>query len=203
MDFSKILYVMLFAIFAFQSFVLTAQHSDSMQERYTSFLKLVENGKTAPNFTYVDIHGDSISLHDLKGNIIVLDFWATWCKPCVAQMPEFENLKERFAGDDIQFISISADFDIEKWHNFLKEKDWKDIQLYAGDLKGKPQLYYTLNYMPDMPNVTLNIKEKDTKPLVTSIPRYVVIDKDLKIHNNKAPKPGSAEMDAILKGLLN
>ncbi|MEX2590518.1 MAG: TlpA disulfide reductase family protein [Chitinophagales bacterium] len=160
-------------------------------------MELVENGKTAPNFTYVDINGDSISLHNLKGNVIALDFWAIWCKPCIAQMPDFEKLKSKYKGKDIRFISISSGKDIDQWRNFVLKNEWKDIQLFTGSPFGEPQIYYTLDYMP-----TAALKGTDINPLLPNIPRYVIIDKDLKIHNNKAPKPGSEEMDGIIQSLL-
>lgn len=64
----------------------------------------------APNFTLESVDGDMVSLSDYKGKVIFLDFWATWCPPCVRGIPDLVELQEKY-GDDLQIIGISVDRD--------------------------------------------------------------------------------------------
>jgi hypothetical protein len=68
-------------------------------------------GNIAPDFTATDAMGKSYSLHDFKGKFVYLDIWATWCGPCVGEIPAMEKLIEMFEGEDVAFISVSVDDD--------------------------------------------------------------------------------------------
>ena len=61
------------------------------------------------SFSGIDYNGKQISSADFKGKIIILDFWATWCGPCVASMPEMKLIRESFAKHGVQIIGIAAD----------------------------------------------------------------------------------------------
>lgn len=56
----------------------------------------LNKGAQAPNFTLSDVNEESISLVDLRGKVVVLNFWATWCPPCRSEMPEFDELDKEF-----------------------------------------------------------------------------------------------------------
>jgi thiol-disulfide isomerase/thioredoxin len=72
-------------------------------------LKKFGKGDLAVDFTAVDISGKGVSLSSLRGKVIFVDLWATWCGPCMAEMPEFENLKKDYQHhSDIVFVSIRA-----------------------------------------------------------------------------------------------
>jgi peroxiredoxin len=68
-------------------------------------------GAEAPNFELADKSGKKVSLHSLRGKPVLLNFWATWCAPCVEEMPSLENLKKR-VGDALQIVTVSVD---EEW----------------------------------------------------------------------------------------
>ncbi len=63
----------------------------------------------APDFTLEDIHGNSVSLKDYEGKVILLDFWATWCVPCVKEMPVLQDLYETHRENGFEIIGISVD----------------------------------------------------------------------------------------------
>lgn len=69
-------------------------------------LELVKKGVPAPGFCLVSNKKDSVRLSDFIGKTVVIDFWATWCPPYVAQIPHYENLKRKFEGKDIVFLSV-------------------------------------------------------------------------------------------------
>lgn len=83
----------------------------------------VEIGKKAPELHLEGIYNckdKSLQLESLKGNIVVLDFWATWCSPCVAAFPENNELYAKFKDKNVTFIAITDDSK-EKLENFLKK----------------------------------------------------------------------------------
>jgi len=65
--------------------------------------------KTAPSFTLQDLKGNHISLSDFQGKVVVLDFWATWCPPCVKEIPHFIELYEQYKDRGFAMVGISLD----------------------------------------------------------------------------------------------
>src|SRR5205823_2100118 len=63
--------------------------------------------RPAPGFTLKDLNGQSVNLDDYKGKVVLLDFWATWCAPCVASMPELQRLHARYAPRGFAVIGIA------------------------------------------------------------------------------------------------
>jgi thiol-disulfide isomerase/thioredoxin len=77
-------------------------------------------------FTLSGVDGAKLSMADLKGKVLVLDFWATWCAPCREQHPLYEQVKQRFRDNpDVVFLSIDADADLEAVKPFLQEAGWR------------------------------------------------------------------------------
>jgi thiol-disulfide isomerase/thioredoxin len=111
----------------------------------SSFSKL-SAGKPAPNFTLVDRNGKQVSLSDFKGKYVYLDFWATWCTPCLQEMKVVPELHKAYH-DKIVFVSISIDEDIEKMKKFLeKNPKYEWTFLYSG--KSKLSEEYEIRTVP-------------------------------------------------------
>ncbi len=66
-------------------------------------------GQKAPNFVLRGIDGKRVSLDDFKGKVVLIEFWATWCPPCRASIPEMEALYKEFLGKDFELVGISID----------------------------------------------------------------------------------------------
>ena len=81
-----------------------------------------EIGKAAPDFTIQD-SDHSVSLSQYRGKIVVLNFWATWCPPCIEEMPSLVALQKRMQaqGKDVVVLAVSLDDDANDYHKFLKE----------------------------------------------------------------------------------
>jgi cytochrome c biogenesis protein CcmG/thiol:disulfide interchange protein DsbE len=76
-------------------------------------------GTPAPVFTVQD-SDRAVTLTQFRGNVVVLNFWATWCAPCVEEMPSLMQLQERFRNKGVTVVGVSIDVDGDAYHNFLK-----------------------------------------------------------------------------------
>ena len=81
------------------------------------------------NLKLIDAEGKTRSLEEFKGKVIFLNFWATWCPPCIAEMPSIDKLHEEM-GDEVAFVILSFDDDFEKAKDFDKRKGY-DLPIYA------------------------------------------------------------------------
>jgi len=73
----------------------------------------------APDFTLDSLHGDAVTLSDLKGQVAVLDFWATWCSPCVEGMDHLQQMHERYADQGMVVLAINAGEEREEVVEFV------------------------------------------------------------------------------------
>jgi len=89
---------------------------------------------TAPKFQ--DKMGQAVSLDSFKGKVVVLNFWATWCPPCVAEMPALDRLQSEMGGDDFAVVAVSTDRQgIKKSAPFYRRAGIKNLALY-NDTRG-------------------------------------------------------------------
>lgn len=162
---------------------------DSLQANYPKFdahLKFFKenlNRTIAKNFTLPDVKGNVVQFDDYKGKWILLDFWASWCKPCRAVNPELVKLHKDFS--DIQMISVSLDGlpnqkDAKtEWLTAIDKDNLKDNWLHLSDLKGGntpvAQLYefksipQTLLINPEGRIMARNLNQQELRSLLTQI----------------------------------
>ncbi|HSC57578.1 MAG TPA: TlpA disulfide reductase family protein [Nitrospira sp.] len=70
---------------------------------------VVKPGEPAPNFQLRDMNGQTVSLSDLRGKIVLVNFWATWCGPCRIEMPAMERLYRTYDRKDFEILAVSTD----------------------------------------------------------------------------------------------
>ena len=70
---------------------------------------VVKPGEAAPNFQLRDMNGRNVSLSDLRGKVVLLNFWATWCGPCRVEMPAMERLYRAYDRKDFEILAVSTD----------------------------------------------------------------------------------------------
>lgn len=126
--------------------------------------------------------GEKLSFTELlsknRNRLIYLDFWATWCGPCIMEMPNSKKLSEEFRNDSIEFIYISIDKDKNKWRRKIPSIP-----------TGKNSHHYHLG------DGTVLAKEME----ISSIPRYILADNTGRIISSSAPRPGSEEIRKLIR----
>ncbi len=166
--------------------IMALLSTDKMKEKLTARYESVNNTKPempAPDFNYENHKGGKTALKDLKGKILYVEVWATWCGPCIKEMPALTQLIKDFKDKDIEFVSISIDSknDYEKWRKMVPEKNVGGTQLFAD--KG--------------------LKSDFMKAFsVGLIPRSILLDENGKIITHKAPRPSAENTKQYLDSLL-
>jgi cytochrome c biogenesis protein CcmG, thiol:disulfide interchange protein DsbE len=78
-------------------------------------------GQTAPDFRLPDLNGNPVQLSDYRGQVVVLNFWATWCPPCIEEMPSLVRFQEEFAASGVVVMAVSVDDDEQALRRFVAE----------------------------------------------------------------------------------
>jgi peroxiredoxin len=88
----------------------------------SSFAPL-DSGTRAPDFAYPSLTGDTIALSALRGDVVLLNVWATWCPPCVREMPSMQRLYDELGSDGLRIVAVSVDAPgaIRDVHSFVNE----------------------------------------------------------------------------------
>ncbi|MDZ4666349.1 MAG: TlpA disulfide reductase family protein [bacterium] len=140
-----------------------------------------KTGADAIRFTLKSIDGQPVSLSDFKGKVVYIDFWASWCGPCLREVPAGEDLKKAFAGKEVVFLNISIDEDENKWRESVKSKGISGIHLLANS-QNNPAVLEAYR--------------------IVSIPSYFLVGKDGKILAAPAVRPSNPQIyDLIQAGL--
>lgn len=98
-------------------------------------------GQMAPDFTLMDINGNVVSLSDTRGKIVLLDFWASWCKPCRQNNKTLVEAYDKFSDSFLEIVSVSIDDDQEKWKSAVAEDKLPGIQLIDNETDSIAKLY--------------------------------------------------------------
>jgi thiol-disulfide isomerase/thioredoxin len=144
-----------------------------INKAYEAWLPLLA-GRPAPDFEYEDARGKKIKLSALKGKVVYIDVWATWCGPCLAELPYLEDLQRTFTKNkDISFMSVSIDQDKTAWLTMLKKKSLKGLRLIA-DQNWQSKIV--------------------TDYQIQGIPRFIIIGKDGNIVDANAYRPSNEKL---------
>jgi peroxiredoxin len=95
----------------------------------------IQPGKTAPDIEFPSPSGEMISLSSLQGKVVLLDFWASWCRPCRAENPNVVKMYNAYKDKGFEIFSFSLDQDKAKWINAI-QKDGLVWENHSSDLKG-------------------------------------------------------------------
>ena len=102
-------------------------------------------GAPVPGFTLPDLEGRMHTLDDLKGKVVVLNFWATWCPPCIEEMPSLEKLHEALASKGLAVVAVSVDERFSDIEQFVDEWNLTFTVLHDNGMKVS-RSYQTFKY---------------------------------------------------------
>jgi peroxiredoxin len=129
--------------------------SKTIQNNYDSYVGLktqrealdfLSKGKQAPDFEEKKADGTTMKLSDLRGQVVLLDFWASWCGPCRAENPNVVRLYNKYKDQGFTVMSVSLDKDGKKWQEAIKKDNlsWpnhvSDLQGWSSKAAGKYQV---------------------------------------------------------------
>ncbi len=155
------------------------QHKKAIKAIYDKWMQLAP-GLPAPSFTCTDRDGKTHDLREFAGKLIVVDVWASWCGPCMREIPYIEKLKKEYRNKPVAFVAISVDDSYESWIAEVENSKLTGNQWFA---KGWN------NALCDAYNIN-------------SIPRFMLIDHKGNIVNTNAPKP-SGDLKQLIDSWLN
>lgn len=140
-------------------------------------------GMASPEFTdYLNYEGGTNSLSDYKGKYVYIDVWATWCIPCIYEMPYMIAIEKEYEDKNIHFIGISIDRkkDEDKWRKMIEDKELRGTQLLAdNEIDSKfIQDYY-----------------------IQGIPRFILLDPHGNIISYDAPRPSEPRLKELFNSL--
>lgn len=101
----------------------------------------ISNPEADFNMTLINSKGETVNMEDYRGKVIFMNLWATWCPPCIAEMPGINDLYNDVKDEDIVFIMLSLDDNFDKAKRF-KEKKGFNFEVYQ-PVGGIPQMYYS------------------------------------------------------------
>lgn len=90
----------------------------------------IRPGMPTPNFQVSTVEGDTLRPDDLRGQVFLLDFWATWCSPCLAELPNVKKVYKQYHPQGFEIVSVSLDEDREYFEEFIEKQEMDWIHVY-------------------------------------------------------------------------
>ncbi len=122
----------------FSAFLDEDHRNPTLHERAQRFVDRVELARAtmAPPFMATTLDGRHITMDSLAGKVVLIDFWATWCEPCVRALPNIRHIAQKFDAQPFVLLSVSLDSDEEKWKTFINKNKMTWLQVRDGGLNG-------------------------------------------------------------------
>ncbi len=157
----------------------TPKYQESL-EKIKAKWEPINPGKDVPDFAFTDIEGNEVKLSDLRGQLVYIDIWATWCGPCIAEHPHWDKVKAEYADKPVAFVTVSIDNTRAPWEKMVKEKKMDGYQWFA---ENAWQSELTQHFM------------------VNGIPRFLLLDAEGKIIDPSADRPSGPIREKLDKHL--
>ena len=149
---------------------------DRWKERKNDYDNMPNDGDLSIDFSYPNQSEELISLSSFRGSIVYVDVWATWCGPCIAEIPSLERLQKDYQDKNIVFLSVSVDTDKDAWEKMLIDDELGGVQLWADGWSEITKSY-----------------------AIFGIPRFMLIDKTGHLISVNAPRPSSNEIRTLIE----
>ena len=139
-------------------------------------------GQTAIDFKGVRPDGSTLSLSDLRGKVVVVDVWATWCAPCIRMIPHFKRLEQELSHPDLTFLSVCIGVWVEtdRWKKLIQQHQLSGNLIFIDS--------WTKGFAPDYH--------------VTGVPRFMIIDREGRMVSFAAPAPTHPELKEMILNAL-
>jgi len=125
----------------FEQFVKMKPEDDPNRQRALRYI-------SAPPFSITTTDGQRVSLDELKGKAVLIDFWATWCAPCREALPHMREIAKKFEGQPLVVLSVSLDDDEQKWKEFVANNGMTWPQYRDGGFKGPIATLFAVRAIP-------------------------------------------------------
>src|SRR5260370_1039929 len=120
---------------------------DPNRGRALRFISRPERARArmAPPFSVTTLDGQRMSMDDLQGKVVLLDFWATWCVPCREALPHIRQVAKKFQGEPLVILSVSLDSEEQNWKAFIVKNEMTWPQYRDGSFSGPIAKMFSVN----------------------------------------------------------
>lgn len=158
------------------AFILSLSMVKGQQMQLNSIIK----GETPSKYIFQDMDSKERSLDEFKGKFVLIDVWASWCYPCLKELPALDTLRQHYKNQDLVVVGISVDSQHYKWDGVVKNLKIPSYQFFIDEEKRFE-------------------KEFD----IRFIPRMILLDPDGNVYNERMPKPSNPEIYKIIDEALS
>ena len=160
----------------------------------------IKPGQPAPDFTLDDLQGQSVSLSDFKGQAVFLDFWASWCGPCIGAVPYLEELKRQTRDQKVVFLNISLD-SADEWHQAVNEHSLTGVHVHSpGGWQSAVAQLYQIRSIPSYFLVGPDGRMDGRVNHVSDVYIEEVVARIEEVLSGKVPSSTSGQSGIIIKG---
>lgn len=154
---------------------------EDIQDHYEMISRL-KPGADSPSFNYENYAGGNTELADLRGKYVYIDVWASWCSPCIGEIPHLKKVEKEFHDKGVEFVSISIDKQTsrDKWRAMIEDRQLGGVQLLAND-------DWNSKFIRDYG--------------IRGIPRFILLDGQGKIITANAERPSDPRLMERLRAL--
>jgi thiol-disulfide isomerase/thioredoxin len=134
----------------FEQFIKMRPADDPNRQRALRYISEPElaRARMAPPFAVTTTDGQRVSLDDLRGKAVLIDFWATWCVACREALPHMREIAKKFQGQPLVVLSVSLDDDEQKWKDFVAKNEMTWPQYRDGGFTGRVATLFAVRAIP-------------------------------------------------------
>ncbi len=135
----------------FERYVKMKPAGDPQRQRALRYISEPElaRARMAPAFAVTTLDGQHLSLDDLTGKVVLIDFWATWCQPCREAMPHMREIAKKFQGQPLVVLSVSLDSDEQKWKDYIAKNEMTWLHYRDGGFTGPVSNLFGVKAIPN------------------------------------------------------